>query len=854
MISLFKLSTRTSLARQAISHICLLLFAFIFISVFYRRYWLDVDDPYKCRALLTRGHWLDPPEESYTSKHFEKWQPSGCMMHEYTGKDVRVCLKGQQIIYVGDSTTRQLFWATAKKLNKTMADEKMRKAGKHEDLTFEDKDVTVDFIWDPFLNTSTLRRDLLPYDTREDADTVETGGLITVGGGLWYARQFESDWLDHFRDTLDYIIPLVADKTAINFARYSPLSSSQPGSSGHHVYLTPVEIPHYDVLSPLRAATITPDKVNPMNEYLYNLSTTRGVKVPWSHSLMTWESEFAYDESGLHVVENVATRRVDVLLNMRCNAQMTHMRGYPFDRTCCSAYEKPHPSRILFFLPMFFFTPVVIGIWSYGTLFIISYPDIDRRSRRWISTTSGAFATLGMVLTYCVFADRTHLFNKAQKHFTYQDFSSLCVLVFMLGLLSVRRSSGRQLPGDGRQIANEWFLPRDQTDEWKGWMQFAILIYHYTGASSVLEIYQVIRILVASYLFMTGYGNTLFFYRKQDYSLKRCASVLVGLNLLSCILPYIMDSEYLFYYFAPLVSFWYLVVYWTMRIGHSKNRSMPFLLGKIGVSGVIVTVLIRYPIFFDGLFLLLKYTCKINWNVKEWRFRLQLDCYIVYVGMLVAIASCRIHNILHTQMSSQDDFARLIRRHWNKIRLLSVTAAIIVIPSFWSFTRHFSNKVDYNQWVPYISLFPIFSFIIVRNCNQHLRNFYSWIFAWLGRCSLETFTLQFHIWLAADTKGLLSLGVFGRNGTHLDGRHHDLAVLTVVFFWVSALTADATTTITKWIIDPKSMSVPETQLTPLPRRSGASSSVLQRLYDAWEGSLKIRLASIVLMLWILNRV
>ncbi|KAL8678026.1 MAG: hypothetical protein Q9186_005595 [Xanthomendoza sp. 1 TL-2023] len=839
MIRLLKLSTRISLARQAISHICLLLSAFIFVSVFYRRYWLDADDPYKCRALFTRGHWLDPPEESYTSQHFGKWQPSGCMMHEYTGNDVRACLKSQQIIYIGDSTTRQLFWATAKKLDKTVADDQMRGAGKHEDLTFEDKDVTVDFIWDPFLNSSTLRRDLLPYDTSEDADTVETGGLITIGGGLWYARHFGSDSLDHFRNTLDYVIPLVADQRYTNFSQYSPLSSAQPRNGGHHLYLTPVEIPLYNVLSPSRDATITPDKVNPMNEYLYNLSTTKGVKVPWSYSLMTWGSDLAYDESGLHVIENVATRRVDILLNMRCNAQMTLLRGYPFERTCCSAYEKPQPSRIRFFLPIFFITPVVIGISSYGTLYTKSDPNFDRRRRHRISTTSWAFATLSMVLTYCVLADRTQLFNKAQKHFTYQDFSSLCTFVLILGLASVRRSLGRTLPGGGHQVANEWFLPRDQTDEWKGWMQFAILIYHYTGASSVLGIYQVIRILVASYLFMTGYGNTHFFYKKQDYSLKRCASVLVGINLLSCILPHVMDSEYLFYYFAPLVSFWYLVVYWTLRIGHSKNGSMPFLLGKIGVSVTIVTVLIRCPIFFDGLFLLLRYTCKIHWNVKEWRFRLQLDCYIVYVGMLAAIATCRIHDIVHGQLFPQDHFARLIRRHWNKIRLLSIAAAVIIIPSFWSFTQQFSNKADYNRWVPYISLFPIFTFIILRNCNRHLRNFYSWIFAWLGQCSLETFTLQYHIWLAADTKGLLSLGVFGRNGTHLDGRHHDFAVLTVVFLWVSALTADATTTITKWIVDPKAMYVPETELIPLPRRSGAFSNLFERLYDVWKESLKL---------------
>ena len=450
---------------------------------------------------------------------------------------------------------------------------------------------------------------------------------------------------------------------------------------------------------------------------------------------------------------------------------------------------------------------------------------------------------------------------------------ALSVITIFLGFISIRRSvisSARKesVQDLAPKLADQPFLSRDQTDEWKGWMQFLILIYHYTGASKVLWIYEVVRILVASYLFMTGFGHTVFFYRKSDYSLRRCMSVIVRLNLLSCLLPYVMRTDYLFYYFAPLISFWYLVIYLTMRIGHSWNSSLRFLIGKIFISASIVTASARVPAVFESIFRLLRRTCGVQWNVTEWRFRLQLDIYIVYVGMLAAILFIRISDSM-----SGDNFRN---GHFSRLRTFGVVGAVAVIPMFWTFTRRSPNKYDYNGWVPYISGFPILSFIILRNCSRHLRNFYSSIFAWLGRCSLETFTLQFHIWMAADTKGLLSLGIFGRTATHIDGRWQDFALLTVIFFWVSWHVAAATTTITSWIVDP-SEGRSEVDLSGL---EGSSSSTLElprtkssrtlngclgkpraivgkttfKLTALLEENLGVRLVVILWVLWLLNQV
>ena len=457
-----------------------------------------------------------------------------------------------------------------------------------------------------------------------------------------------------------------------------------------------------------------------------------------------------------------------------------------------------------------------------------------------------ALTVVALALCLCYCADRTQLLNKVHKRHSLNDFTIMALVVVALGILSIRPSVA-PLVVQGQQSTtrktDQPFLSRDQTDEWKGWMQFLILAYHYTGTSKVLGIYKIIRILVGSYLFMTGFGHTAFFYRKADYSLRRLATTLIRLNLLSCMLPYVMRTDYLFYYFAPLSSMWYAIIYLTMRIGHERSKSVHFLIGKILVSAIVVTGLVRVPGILEVIFQCLEKTANIHWNVTEWRFRVGLDLYIVYVGMLSAIAFIKISRSEY--LKSWISFAPL--------RRLAMLAALVILGVLWIALGSITEKPEYNSWVPYISFLPILSFVVLRNCSRYLRNYYSSIFAWLGRYSLETFTLQYHIWLAADTKGILSMGI---------DRRWEFAPLTIIFLWVSWHVGHATDVVTKWIVEPSEGSDDDQLETSrsdvaLPRMNGLKGERMtyRRFINVFElrNGLRVRLSIILFGMWVLNQ-
>ncbi|KUJ12728.1 Cas1p-domain-containing protein [Mollisia scopiformis] len=769
--------------------------AFVILWVVYRYCWIDVSDPFKCGALLHKGQWLDPGPRWSPRNPFQNWQPPGCIMHEYKRRDIHECFHNRRIVFIGDSTTRQIFWAVAKKMDQEKADEAIADVlahdEKHNDLAFETESVSVQFIWDPFLNSTGLDRELTKFSAVPSLEPTgasgESAALLLLGSpGLWFARHEQENFMKDFRDSIEHVIPYMdhghGDEDALPPRRFNAREASP-----NLLLLAPIQVPQYEVLSPSRAATITPEKIDQMNDFLQQASAYSEADVVWSYNLMTWSGKAQYEESGLHVVDNVAHRKADVLLNLRCNAGPASSK-YPFDRTCCSNYTQPNYVQWIMILAGMLVLPLLLSL--------------RRAHVAWLSRFLPSTQTLTTWTIFCLvlclsyYADRTQIFEKSQRQFRRKEFMMACSAVAIAGLVSIKKNKDPPaIARESRGLRDQPFLSRQQTEEWKGWMQAIILIYHYTHGSKTLWIYEIVRLLIASYLFMTGFGHATYFLKTGDYSIRRAAGVLVRLNLLSCVLPYMMRTDYMFYYFGSLVSFWFLVIYLTLRIAHVRNSDQPFLFGKMVLSAAAVTCFIKIPGILETVSFVLNKTCAVTWPVMEWRFRISLDLYIVYVGMVLAALTVR-RSQLRVEMALPGNLLdTLIKASITYRGTFNFVAAVLstgLLPGFWSLTRRSPDKQDYNWWQPYISFIPILSFVTLRNCHHLLRNYHSVVFAWLGRCSLETYILQYHIWLAGDTKGLLSLG--------LGPRWLDAFILTPIFLWISWHTSKTTQMLTGWVV------------------------------------------------------
>ena len=103
----------------------------------------------------------------------------------------------------------------------------------------------------------------------------------------------------------------------------------------------------------------------------------------------------------------------------------------------------------------------------------------------------------GCIMFYYHICDYEHYFPAGQRSYSRDLFVFLMIILFAISAMSIK------------QVGTDRLLNRDQTEEWKGWMQVMFGWYHYFHAK---ETYNAIRVFIAAYVWMTGFGRNQFLF------------------------------------------------------------------------------------------------------------------------------------------------------------------------------------------------------------------------------------------------------------------------------------------------------------------------------------------------------
>lgn len=688
------------------------------------------------------------------------WQPHGCMMHSYTSSELRTCLQHHPVAFVGDSRTRGLYYELVENLSL----KSIKNEGKaHTDLSYFDKlsNTSVSFYWHPEVNLSMKS----VYD--EWIKTPEKSPhLIITGSGAWTIKNQGLDAVMNYGHNLTKI------KGSMETLVAKTRNESQKTQMQRQKKSSP--FPPSPVIIWIQQEPVVEDKLHEARKMITNekiklFNSIASEMFPQKNSSVTvmWASfSAAYKRpdastDGLHYGKAITTLELDLIFNYYCNQYLQVS-----DATCCiPAPRLTHLQRntfavfitcIMLFLIMF----VCQHLWPAEPMGSAGAQPTTPGGRpsfslRWVYSdrmypVMKSLFKLGIIMFYFYLCDRTNLFFKEQKEYSLSVFVLVLVIFLALGAWT-------WVPVQQTVVLN-----RDQTNEWKGWMQLVILLYHYTGASKVLPIYVFIRLFVASYLFLSGYGHFSFFWNKGDFGLYRLCQVLTRVNILVAVLCLVMDRPYQFYYFVPLVSFWFVVI-------HAVLGAWPRATAALAKDNpkYYFTVLFKFFVLFVGISFIWSSQTLSQWifsqwaikelfidendSVREWLFRSWLDRYIALFGMLVALAYC---TAKHLRLFDDNNKKSLFTRLSGFVSLIFAIVAVVgyIIQAFTC-----SSKISCNETHSVVSFIPITAFVLLRNVPGSFRSKFSKFFAWVGTISLELFIAQYHIWLAHDTKGVLVL-------------------------------------------------------------------------------------------------
>ncbi|XP_077271836.1 N-acetylneuraminate (7)9-O-acetyltransferase isoform X2 [Temnothorax americanus] len=181
------------------------------------------------------------------------------------------------------------------------------------------------------------------------------------------------------------------------------------------------------------------------------------------------------------------------------------------------------------------------------------------------------------------------------------------------------------------------------------------------------------------------------------------------------------------------------------KFGRIRTESLAVFRSKTLGSRIdnYCTIHVGAQVFFEKVFVTRPWKALFvttDDDIREWWSRWRVDRYSVVWGLTFGAALVALQRIDHIPGTA-----------------VSSVLALVSLIAYTTFTIFCHSVSECEEIHSYVAFIPIIGYIALRNASLALRGKHSALLAGLGRISLETLVAQGHIWLAADSHGVLVL-------------------------------------------------------------------------------------------------
>ena len=249
----------------------------------------------------------------------------------------------------------------------------------------------------------------------------------------------------------------------------------------------------------------------------------------------------------------------------------------------------------------------------------------------------------------------------------------------------------------------------------------------------------------------------MYFDKKQDFTIDRAISMWLRINYFPLLLSFGLNVSLENYYVVPLHTTGFFITMATCYVARLIKQYYPTW-STSGVdngywkrNGLAIGICLFVHIIF--------YETPLVNSLKmfsdEYHFRFQADKYTAWVGIVsgyfwpklkVYMQWCY-NDPVEGENVSQEVVAEKKRAMW-----IQRVAGVGLIYFWWGMFGHIQDKYTYNPIHPYCFWLPVAGWLMVRNSSKYLTELHSGALEFFGRITLETYVLQFHVFMNHDVK------------------------------------------------------------------------------------------------------